>query len=479
MDTHVYGKPVIAIIGGGVSGAGVAFHLARSGIAAPGHLIVFEPRAKLGAGLAYDTPDPAHRVNVPAARMSLLPDDLGHFQRWIEENDGLAGDEEALSADGHLFPRRAVFGDYVNAVVQPLVESGAITHIARKVVDVRRRNGRWLISDEDGRRLEADIVVIATSHPAPTPPQSLSEALGSHPRFIADPTLPDALDAIGADDSVLIVGNGLTSADVVASLGLRGHRGAITAISRRGLRSRGHARVTQELYGDFVGTPARTAVELLRKVRSTIREAEAEGRSWHAVIDQVRGQGRGIWRALPVVERKRIVRHLRPYWDVHRFRIAPQVEEASEGAIRTGRLEILAASVDSTHVDGEAIDCVLRLSHSDTRIERRFDAVVVTTGPGHRGILGSQGWIAELAESGHVALDPTGLGLACTLTSQALGPAGEVTPSLYISGPLARGTFGELMGMPQVAEHALFVAEQVAEEAARIMQSPHRGSSAA
>jgi uncharacterized NAD(P)/FAD-binding protein YdhS len=86
---------------------------------------------------------------------------------------------------------------------------------------------------------------------------------------------------------------------------------------------------------------------------------------------------------------------------------------------------------------------------------------VVTTGPGHGGILGSQPWIRQLADAGYLSLDGTGLGLACDTASRALGLGGKVSPQLYISGPLARGTFGELMGLPQVSEHALFVADEI------------------
>lgn len=456
------GRPVIAIIGGGVSGAAVAFHLLQRQRLLPGQLFIFEPRTRLGAGLAYDTQDPAHRINVPAAKMSLLPDDLEHFQRWIEAKDALAGDDTAVAANGSLFPRREVFGRYINDMVQPFVDDGRITHVAEKTEKVQRLDGRWLISGEAGRRVEADILVIATSHPSPLPPEPLRSVLTDHPRFVVDPTRPDALVAIRADDRVLVVGNGLTSADVIASLTLRGHKGPITAISRRGLRSRGHAPVRQELFGDFVSHPSRTALDLLRNVRATIRKAEAEGRSWHAVIDQVRAQGQDLWRAMSLKERRRVVRHLRPFWDVHRFRVAPQVEAASEEAILDGRLEVLAASVASVATKDGAIDCRLDLSHSAGSIDRQFDAVVVTTGPGHRGILETQGWIGALADAGYLAIDATRLGLACNTTSQAQGPDGAVSPSLFISGPLARGTFGELMGLPEVVEHGVFVAEQVA-----------------
>ncbi|AVA21949.1 MULTISPECIES: FAD/NAD(P)-binding protein [unclassified Rhizobium] len=461
-DDQSRDRPVIAIIGGGISGAAVAFHLLQSEALQPGQLFIFEPRARLGAGLAYDTRDPAHRINVPAAKMSLFPDDLEHFQRWLQENNALEGDQTAVAANGSLFPRRGLFGRYINAMVQPFIDGGAITHVAERVADVRRLDDRWVITGEAGRRLEADILVIATSHPSPLPPRSLQNALAGHPRFVADPTRPDALDAIRPGDRVLVVGNGLTSADVIASLELRGHKGPITAISRRGLRSRGHAPVKQELFGDFVSQPSRTALDLLRRVRAAIRKAEGEGWTWHAVIDQVRAQGGDLWQAMPLSERRRVVRHLRPFWDVHRFRVAPQVEAVSEEAISTGRLDVLAASVASVEAKGEVIDCTLRLSRSGRSLDRQFDAVVVTTGPGHRGILGSQGWIGALADAGYLAIDATGLGLACNTASLALGADGKTAPSLLISGPLARGTFGELMGLPEVVEHAVFVAEQVA-----------------
>ncbi|WP_112605434.1 FAD/NAD(P)-binding protein [Rhizobium sp. WW22] len=454
--------PVVVIVGGGVSGTGVAFHLLQRQLLRAGQVFIFEPRERLGAGLAYDTQDVAHRINVPAARMSLLPDDIEHFQRWLLENNALADDDAAIAVDGSLFPRRSVFGSYINSMIRPFAENGRLRHVRQSVERIQRTGGRWAVTGAGGERVDADILVIATSHPSPLPPQVLRDALADHPRFVADPTRPDALSVVGAGDRVLVVGNGLTSADVIASLELRGHKGPVTAISRRGLRSRGHAAVKQELFGDFTDQPSKTAVDLLKRVRAAIRRAEGDGRSWHAVIDQVRTQGRQIWEALPIEERRRLVRHLRPFWDVHRFRVAPQVEAVSERALASGRLEVLAASVAEVGVTDDVIDCRLRLSRSDRFVRRQFDAVVVTTGPGHRGILQSQAWIDELSKAGYLTLDPARLGFSCDTQSRALAADGTVTPSLFISGPLARGTFGELMGLPEVVEHAVLVADQVA-----------------
>ncbi|RUM07305.1 FAD/NAD(P)-binding protein [Rhizobium chutanense] len=453
---------VVAIIGGGVSGAGVAYHLARASSSEHPVILVFEPRAELGRGLAYDTSDPAHRINVPAAKMSLQPDELGEFQAWIEARDAVADDPGAKRPDGSLFPRRRLFGDYVASLLKPLLEDGSVRHCRAAVTSVERYAGRWTIRDDKGGVTEADLVAIATSHPPPAAPGRLATRLAAHPRFVADTTRPGALDVVRPHDRVLVIGNGLTAADVIASLAERGHDGPVTSISRRGLRSRGHAPVPQPLFGDFLSDTAPSAMSLLAGIRTAIKAAKAEGISWHGVIDQVRAQGYDLWQALPVAERRRLVRHLRPYWDVHRFRIAPQVEAVLDTAVAAGRLEILAGSVADARIEGERIVCALQPRHHSQPLERSYDAVVVTTGPAHGGILETQPWLAALAASGHLSLDPTGLGLACTERSEAIGPSGKADPSLLISGPLARGTFGELMGLPQVTEHAFFVATEIA-----------------
>ncbi|WP_294642685.1 FAD/NAD(P)-binding protein [uncultured Aureimonas sp.] len=451
----------LAIIGGGFTGAAVAYHLAQSAAGRQAKIVVVEPREVLGAGLAYSTRDPAHRINVPADRMSLDTQDPDAFARWLRATGAVADDPDAVSASGQAFPQRGLFGRYVADALAPFVASGRIVHRRTAAEAIRRlSDGTFDVVLADGS-LHADLVVVATTHPPPAVPAAL-RALSGDPRFVVDPGEPDALDGVPPDARVLVVGSGLTAADMVASLDRRGHRGPILMLSRNGLRSRGHAPSAVEPFGDFTSTPGRTARELTRRARQAITEAKGQGISWHAVLDALRGDGAAIWGALPEAERRRVVHRLRSFWDVHRFRIAPQVADVLDRLDAAGRLRLVAASLASSRPDAGGLHVAWRPRGGRAVETGRFDVVVNTTGPAHRAVVDREP-VRSLFEAGLVDLDRVGLGLRVDADHRALGRDGEIVPGLFIAGPLARGTFGELMGLPQVTAHAELVARILGE----------------
>ncbi|WP_045835110.1 FAD/NAD(P)-binding protein [Hyphomicrobium sp. 99] len=455
-------RPTIAIVGGGFSGAAVAYHLARLG--GPIKVIIYEPRALLGAGLAYGASDPNHRTNVPAAKMSLIPGDEGHFLRWINETGAISDDPDVIGGDGFAYPRRSVFGRYMNEQVRPFVESGAVEHVREPVTAIEKQGNRWTVRSTN-TSAHADFVIIATTHPEPRIPSPLLSALEGDPRLIADATLPDALASVQNNDRLLIVGSGLTMADIVATLDAQGHYGKITAISRRGLRSKTHAKSPQEPFGDFSDPLPKSASELLRRTRETIRRAAAQGIPWQAVIDAVRAQAQRFWPALPVAEQRRIVRHLRPYWDVHRFRIAPQPEAIIQKRVNAGVLQFVAASIESLEASTSELEVVLRISKSHRRLARTVDRIILATGPNHGGILSTQPFLKSLSQDGFIHADSLGLGIACDAQGRTIDAQGRPDQSLWIAGPLARAAVGELMGLPQISEFAARVANNVFEAA--------------
>lgn len=449
----------VVILGGGFTGAALAWHLARR--PARPSISVIEPRALLGGGLAYSSEEPSHRVNVPAARMSLAPDDPEHFLRWLGSIGEVERDPGAVWRNNDIYPRRRVFGRYVAEQLEPFVAAGAIDHVRDRATEVTRASdGRgWAVQTTE-RRILADIVVLAMTHPRPDVPSVLTPIAGAA-GFIADPYAPGALAPIEPRASVLIVGSGLTSADTVAELDRRGHRGRIMAVSRHGLRSRGHPDVRGEPFGDFVSTPASTALGLLEDIRSTLAAAKAASVNWQSVFDQLRLQGPLLWSALGLDERTRLVRQLRAFWDVHRFRIAPQVEAVLDRRHAEGTFDNFAASLVGASRDAGGLAVSLRRRGKRQVQTLHFDVVINTTGPAHGRSLKTNPALRSLADAGLIRVDRHGLGIETGHDGHATGPDGQSLAGLFVAGPLARGTFGDLMGLPEVARHAQAVASGI------------------
>jgi uncharacterized NAD(P)/FAD-binding protein YdhS len=78
-------RGALAVIGGGASGTLAALHLFRPPHRLP--VILIDGASPFGRGVAYGTEDPAHVLNVPAARMSAFPDAESHFQQWLAAHE--------------------------------------------------------------------------------------------------------------------------------------------------------------------------------------------------------------------------------------------------------------------------------------------------------------------------------------------------------------------------------------------------------
>lgn len=448
----------IVIVGGGFTGTAVAIHLARLGHAGL-TVTVIEPRSQLARGVAYGTRDPSHRINVPADRMQLSAAEKGDFDRWFRASPACQSDPEARWQDGSVYPQRGQFGAYVaeRFAREQLHSPVRLHHLCDRAVALEH----GVVHTALGKRLHADAVVLAISHPPPALPRAVALALEGHAGLIADPWRQDALAGIGPGERVAIMGSGLSMSDVVATLHRHGHQGPVVAFSRRGLLPR------PNLSGPFDPVPLEythsdpvTVLAWLRRIRREVADAAGQGLPWQLVLDDIRLNGQRIWQSLPLQEQQRFLRHLRPWWDVHRYRIAPQVSAVLAQQQQCGQLRVLAARLTSVAAAGDEIE--LHLQPRAGEVQRlTVDRLIITTGPAHGGLLHSDALLHQLASAGVVRADPLGLGIQVNARSQTLRADGRVNPHLYVAGPAARAYFGELMGLPQVAEHAESVARQL------------------
>jgi len=464
----------VVVIGGGLSGTVFAIHLLRDHPALRLELTIVEPRARLGAGLAYSATDPQHRINVAAARMVLFAEDDRHFERWLRARDAAAADPACCLPDGRLYPRRAVFGTYLAETLAETVDAAAhrvqFRHLNDLAVAARPDGAGFTIDTAKGEQIEADLLVLATGHPPPVTPPFLQDLPAG--RLVLDPWARDALDRVKPEDAVVIVGTGLTGADMIASLGARTHRGPITAVSRHGLLPRPRTLLPVQAYGDFATSPARSALDLLRRVRRAVAICREAGRPWEDVVDALRRDAGVLWPALPPQERRTLLRHLRAFWDVHRFQSAPQIDAVVADMLRRGQLTVLGGRVEAVQMvpgadpetgeekRGERMELLLRPRGANAGRRRvvAADIIINCTGPGHRDVVQSNPVLRSLADTGIIRSDPLGLGLDVDAESQPAGPASRI----FVLGPLARSAHGELMGLPQVSLQPRRVAASVA-----------------
>ncbi|MDB6079474.1 MAG: hypothetical protein JWO82_3221, partial [Akkermansiaceae bacterium] len=312
----------IAVIGGGFSGTMTAVNLLRRGDSNL-RVVMFEAASEPGQGAAYGTKCLSHLLNVPAGGMSAFPDQPLHFVDWCRRS------ERAIQP-GDFVPR-AWYGEYLGSLLKEETERSGGRLVVRKerVESLEDYSGAGLmVQTSDGDSLAADAVVLAVGSSPERASRLSGKAAGEWPEMI-DPWCANALAEIGNDQSVLVIGTGLTFTDLAAELEARGHHGPVTAISRRGLLPACHrpADITgrfdaEGFQSGIVRQPMRVA-SLCRHVRQVVREGAAAGTDWQEVVQALRPLTPALWAALDAPERRRFSRHLRPFWETLRHRVAP------------------------------------------------------------------------------------------------------------------------------------------------------------
>jgi len=391
--------------------------------------------------------------------------DIPAFPRWLTESDNRAEDPEGRDAGGQFYARRHAYSQYMaqefESAQQQNASGSEVSHVQDTAVKIQRSGGAYSIALDKGESIPADLIVLALGNDTPSVLQSAPQEVRQSPRFIADPWQAGVLDQIAPNSKVLLVGSGLTAVDVVASLDKRGHQGAIKMISRRGLVPQPQgvfAGIEELLRRNMQPVPAfieqhgtsTSILEMLRWVRADFAKAAEQGAQWQDVVDAVRDAAKHIWPALPLAEKRRFHRHLRPYYDAHRFRVAPQINEVLERKVSSGQLTSQAAQVVGGSVAGDALQMALRARHETEVLTEDFDFVVVCTGPSADPSRPNIALLRAAVSQGLLASHPTGIGLAVNARCETLKSDGAANTDILCIGPQTKGEFAEVVAVAQI-----------------------------
>jgi uncharacterized NAD(P)/FAD-binding protein YdhS len=433
----------VAIIGGGFSGALQAINLLRH--QGP-HATLIERRDVAARGVAYSAAHPDHLLNVRATNMSALPQEPDHFERWLaQRHSHLAGG----------FAPRLVYGDYLAELLDEARRAAPdrLALIQGEAVDLAQEGDGWRITLSDGRTIATDAVILAPGNLPPHVPAEIDPDLLPGDVFAAEPWSEDVAQGLTDRDRVMVIGTGLTMIDIALLLDARGFQGRIAALSRRGLTPRAHAPVEASTLDE---RPLPKAVALLRHVR-----ARSDAVGWRAAVDELRPYTEGLWAAADLDERHRFLRHLRAWWDVHRHRIAPQVA-AKIGAMHDqGRLEIVAGKlIDVMPVNsGARVRYHPRgLDETSTLLVRR---IINASGPQGDLLRTGEPLLRQALGRGLIRPDPLRIGIDVTQQSEVIGADGEPFPTLFALGPMTRGTFWEIVAVPDIRRQTWAVARKL------------------
>jgi uncharacterized NAD(P)/FAD-binding protein YdhS len=440
----------VLILGGGASGTMLAIQLLRSTNC---KVVLIERSGSSGKGIAYGQADPIHLLNVRAANMSAYPDVPDHFVRWLDDLNGTPSEN---GGDNFKFATRLAFGNYLYDQLRELDEAtGRFTQIHGEAVALKRSSGRMFATLDNFRRVIGDVAVIATGYETPS---SLGETSNTVPWLRVD-------RASSGLQNVLLRGTGLSMVDQVQSLVAAGYDGKIYAISRRGLIPCAHRPIDAETIEARDVPIGQSLVHVFRWVRERAEAAQANGSDWRAVLDGLRPYVQQLWRHFSAADKSRFVRHARPWWDVRRHRMAPKVASAIADLIANGRLVIIAANIISsepTRSGGGGIDVTYRR-------RGRKDAETLTV----QGITDCTGFSIDIAETknplvrsllnfSYARPDRLGLGFDVDATAALISAQGVPAHDLFAIGPLTRGAFWEITGIPDIREQCARLAERLA-----------------
>jgi uncharacterized NAD(P)/FAD-binding protein YdhS len=445
----------VIIVGGGASGALLACHLLRDP-ACKLRVTLIEKGSEVGRGIAYFTDSPGHLLNVRACNMSAFPDQPDHFWRWLNAYEPGSAGGWRHCGDPFCFVPRRFYGDYIASLIAPLSSDGSCPGRLRIVrgecVSIRPFANAVTVTLADGSSHRGRIAVLATGH----------ESSASTERYYVDPWTNPTDAGVTPDARVLILGTGLTMIDYVLSLLLAGHKGPIKAISRRGLVPRGH-RDVQPLAISRTDVPFGEGPSyMLRWLRGLIQTQTANGNDWRGAVDGLRPFTQDLWQHLSVSSRRSFLEHARAWWEVHRHRMAPEIEARITETIRSGRLTVLAAKLCAIEPGAAAVTVHYRRRGASTVETWEAEKIVDCRGFGATPFEVVNPVLRSLLDRGLARLDPLRIGIDIAPECAIIDHSGTPSQRLFAVGPLTRAAFWETTAVPDIRNQCMALAERIA-----------------
>lgn len=451
-----------AVIGAGFSGTVAAIEFLNR-VKTESRLIIINRSGLMARGLAYGTNSPQHLLNVPAGNMTALADSPDSFLAYCQKR--------RLNVTSSSFVSRKVYGEYLAELLEEAIKRSSsrvkTLQINAEVIRLKPCVDGASIELNTGEIIKADQIALTFGHFPPSDPSGFI-SVANTPCYQRDPwDLPTSRE-IDKTDSILLVGGGLTAVDVISNLIKSEHIGNIYMLSRRGLLPKSHREARSHTSDNFrtrdlLLEAQPSILKYLKVVRKEIRNGEINGIDWRDIIASLRPITAKLWKRLPDAEKRRFLRHVQSYWDVHRHRVAPETFKAFDKALEAGQIVPIAGRIESINTEDDSITAIIRERRRSNKRSITAKRVINCTGPTSDPRKVSSPLMERLIEEGLIVPDTLGLGVCVDDHYYLKSDTAQPNNWLSYVGPMLKADHWELTAVPELREAARRVAINVCE----------------
>jgi len=202
----------------------------------------------------------------------------------------------------------------------------------------------------------------------------------------------------------------------------------------------------------------------IRAFRKYCRMLATEGRDWREALALLRPATAGIWSKYPEIERRRFLRHVQPYWDSHRHRLAPEVAEKLTAARASGTMQALSGRLLKINVDQDKINVHYRpRGFAESKVVQT-QYVVNCTGPCADPRQTSSDLMTQLFNDKLVKLDSLALGIDVTADCAVISASRKASNNLFYIGPWLKARYWEATAVPDLRVIAKNLSRRLTED---------------
>jgi uncharacterized NAD(P)/FAD-binding protein YdhS len=177
---------------------------------------------------------------------------------------------------------------------------------------------------------------------------------------------------------------------------------------------------------------------------------EARQHDWRLVVDSIRPITQMMWASADAGKRERFLRHLRPFWDVHRHRLAPEVADRIDALVASGQLRFRAGKIADVRADPDALALDWRPRGSDGIETLRAARVINCTGPQGDLLRSADPLVRRMLAAGRIRPDALRLGLDIDRDGHVVGARGRASEHILAIGPMTRGDLWDVVAVPDI-----------------------------